>query len=109
MEALILSYDATHRDGPSFPTRRSSDLVGACRFEFTLRAQPILAIETVCAPAIHVNRISALGDLVGRHSGDRRIAERSEEHTSELQSRFELVCRLLLEKKKTASTSACML
>src|SRR5699024_11480163 len=26
---------------------------------------------------------------------------RSEEHTSELQSRFELVCRLLLEKKKT--------
>src|SRR5438067_8059857 len=28
---------------------------------------------------------------------------RSEEHTSELQSRFDLVCRLLLEKKKTAS------
>src|SRR5438067_8090268 len=29
-----------------------------------------------------------------------RIVERSEEHTSELQSRFDLVCRLLLEKKK---------
>src|SRR5699024_10163774 len=28
---------------------------------------------------------------------------RSEEHTSELQSRFDLVCRLLLEKKKTIS------
>src|SRR5437868_9870356 len=28
-------------------------------------------------------------------------AARSEEHTSELQSRFDLVCRLLLEKKKT--------
>src|SRR5437868_11629000 len=28
---------------------------------------------------------------------------RSEEHTSELQSRFDLVCRLLLEKKKTQS------
>src|SRR5699024_11945078 len=27
--------------------------------------------------------------------------ERSEEHTSELQSRFDLVCRLLLEKQKT--------
>src|SRR5699024_207366 len=27
------------------------------------------------------------------------IAQRSEEHTSELQSRFDLVCRLLLEKK----------
>src|SRR5699024_11284721 len=29
---------------------------------------------------------------------------RSEEHTSELQSRFDLVCRLLLEKKKAKST-----
>src|SRR5437868_12580680 len=29
-----------------------------------------------------------------------RIEDRSEEHTSELQSRFDLVCRLLLEKKK---------
>src|SRR5699024_11982487 len=28
------------------------------------------------------------------------MTERSEEHTSELQSRFDLVCRLLLEKKK---------
>src|SRR5687768_17958943 len=31
-------------------------------------------------------------------------ATRSEEHTSELQSRLHLVCRLLLEKKKTTST-----
>src|SRR5437868_8767529 len=29
-----------------------------------------------------------------------RTGSRSEEHTSELQSRFDLVCRLLLEKKK---------
>src|SRR5689334_23898206 len=29
------------------------------------------------------------------------VMERSEEHTSELQSQFHLVCRLLLEKKKT--------
>src|SRR5438309_3566935 len=40
-------------------------------------------------------------------SADRRLsAERSEEHTSELQSQFHLVCRLLLEKKKTAKRSA---
>src|SRR5438309_6873139 len=32
------------------------------------------------------------------HSGE---CSRSEEHTSELQSQFHLVCRLLLEKKKT--------
>src|SRR2546422_2926233 len=31
--------------------------------------------------------------------------ERSEEHTSELQSRLHLVCRLLLEKKKTTLTT----
>src|SRR6266436_10364487 len=30
-----------------------------------------------------------------------RLHKRSEEHTSELQSRLHLVCRLLLEKKKT--------
>src|SRR5207249_11727721 len=35
-----------------------------------------------------------------RHPGRTRGAVRSEEHTSELQSRFDLVCRLLLEKKK---------
>src|SRR3712207_7826896 len=35
----------------------------------------------------------------------RRMADRSEEHTSELQSRQYLVCRLLLEKKKTNLTS----
>src|SRR3989449_5930937 len=33
--------------------------------------------------------------------GAERRADRSEEHTSELQSRLHLVCRLLLEKKKT--------
>src|SRR2546422_7268832 len=33
-------------------------------------------------------------------------ATRSEEHTSELQSRLHLVCRLLLEKKKNAPTTS---
>src|SRR2546422_7996960 len=36
--------------------------------------------------------------------GVRRILRRSEEHTSELQSRLHLVCRLLLEKKKKIRT-----
>src|SRR3712207_7627051 len=41
------------------------------------------------------------GDLGERRVGsDARGAHRSEEHTSELQSRQYLVCRLLLEKKK---------
>src|SRR5438105_11989056 len=36
----------------------------------------------------------------GRPLNRRRLRIRSEEHTSELQSRVDLVCRLLLEKKK---------
>src|SRR5437868_15429072 len=36
-------------------------------------------------------------------------APRSEEHTSELQSRFDLVCRLLLEKKKKITCGFCIL
>src|SRR5438105_10462684 len=35
-----------------------------------------------------------------------QIEDRSEEHTSELQSRVDLVCRLLLEKKKQQTTAA---
>src|SRR5260370_38881312 len=55
---------------------------------------------------LHAQRLDQ-GDPVGRrHEGalrHRRRAseERSEEHTSELQSHLNLVCRLLLEKKKT--------
>src|SRR3989442_14044713 len=61
--------------------------------------------------------IERLGDLVRlddrRHVGEEdpagaqharhRLRERSEEHTSELQSRPHLVCRLLLEKKKNTA------
>src|SRR5215204_3396912 len=39
----------------------------------------------------------------------RRPAQRSEEHTSELQSHSDLVCRLLLEKKKKAAVAAKLL
>src|SRR2546422_2318049 len=38
--------------------------------------------------------------LAGYHHAYRHDGNRSEEHTSELQSRLHLVCRLLLEKKK---------
>src|SRR5215469_4654528 len=44
-------------------------------------------------PITYQLRLPLLGDPVPRR-------ERSEEHTSELQSRRDLVCRLLLEKKK---------
>src|SRR3712207_8738795 len=43
--------------------------------------------------------------LLPRQRGALRVPRRSEEHTSELQSRQYLVCRLLLEKKKHFSTT----
>src|SRR5205809_7331695 len=48
-----------------------------------------------------------MADLYRRNGGDvfEDSLERSEEHTSELQSRLHLVCRLLLEKKKIRYTS----
>src|SRR5699024_12430590 len=74
-----------------FPTRRSSDLVSAVVFV----SQSLIAFgadevrqDVLVAPA---GRAVAVATGWGY--------ERSEEHTSELQSRFDLVCRLLLEKK----------
>src|SRR5699024_12455635 len=48
------------------------------------------------------------GLRAGRARGPavRGRADRSEEHTSELQSRFDLVCRLLLEKKKSGTPAS---
>src|SRR5207249_12062858 len=52
-------------------------------------------------------RTSVLQDALGPRAPFRASnqSKRSEEHTSELQSRFDLVCRLLLEKKKKPETS----
>src|SRR2546429_3639264 len=47
----------------------------------------------------HVVAVEGARQLAARLRGVRR-RDRSEEHTSELQSRLHLVCRLLLEKKK---------
>src|SRR3712207_8882409 len=52
-----------------------------------------------CAALLHANNIIH-GDLT---TSNFVINKRSEEHTSELQSRQYLVCRLLLEKKKTTT------
>src|SRR5690554_7782001 len=48
----------------------------------------------------HARGIGRCRDLALGIVRDGRLAQRSEEHTSELQSRPHLVCRLLLEKKK---------
>src|SRR5207247_11336532 len=77
----------------SFPTRRSSDLPPA-RWATN---RPRSTILTPVSPTLLRMASDAL-DLVLRLSFFDSL--RSEEHTSELQSRVDLVCRLLLEKKK---------
>src|SRR5699024_12743408 len=84
-----LHCSSAHRDLPSSPTRRSSDLKGRGGDHSELGAQ--LALD-IC-PRLGLKP----EETVSVSSGFR---PRSEEHTSELQSRFDLVCRLLLEKKK---------
>src|SRR3712207_8765776 len=88
MERTLFVFEGYggHRDLHSFPTRRSSDLEGERREQDECRRH-------------HVLRQPLAQALAQRVGGS--LAHRSEEHTSELQSRQYLVCRLLLEKKKT--------
>src|SRR5690242_21581843 len=60
---------------------------------------PIAAFRKL---ALGVAPFVSRGDQSGTHQ--RELALRSEEHTSELQSHVNLVCRLLLEKKKKQET-----
>src|SRR5207249_8824440 len=92
-----------------FPSRRSSDL-----FRFLggndARTLPVPLMNVINGGAHAQNSID-LQEFMLVPAGTETFAEalrigsetfhaRSEEHTSELQSRFDLVCRLLLEKKK---------
>src|SRR3712207_8849236 len=97
MQSIRLCFffkeSGNHRDLHSFPPRRSSDLGG-----IGLVHRPIVppwssssrqVVGTARATSVAVSGPPAPAS-----------AARSEEHTSELQSRQYLVCRLLLEKKK---------
>src|SRR3712207_6950791 len=71
-----------------------------------IRVPPEYAAEMVAyEPPIGEFRVHYAGffDPGFGHGGELRGTRRSEEHTSELQSRQYLVCRLLLEKKKKKS------
>src|SRR5262249_58621712 len=107
--ALSLSSAGAHRDLHSFPTRRSSDLrviaewldqAGVVGRGFVDSSEYEAGVRSDCA--IDLTREQGLlpnaGAGRGRFHGEDVI--RSEEHTSELQSLTNLVCRLLLEKKK---------
>src|SRR5436190_15762773 len=95
-------YSAAHRDLHSFPTRRSSDLRKPGDIELICsQFQKVYDVYVTTSRAIereaknrgisHIRHIRWACNTPG---------DRSEEHTSELQSHSDLVCRLLLEKKK---------
>src|SRR5688572_32562567 len=89
--------DANRRDLHSFPTRRSSDLAGSAEnvSEASRPAERLLRLDPGSRHPLAGSRLHR-----GRPSVQHQRA-RSEEHTSELQSQSNLVCRLLLEKKNT--------
>src|SRR5438067_3619421 len=58
------------------------------------RAPPVIRDDQIAGRGQRQSRL-----LDGDEEEERDVLVRSEEHTSELQSRFDLVCRLLLEKK----------
>src|SRR5690606_42130611 len=86
------------RDPHPFPTRRSSDL-GVCAALWRHgKAQRLASLAgSVALLAASIALLAAVWEagVLAMHVG----SWRSEEHTSELQSRENLVCRLLLEKK----------
>src|SRR5699024_12472425 len=88
---LFLVYSILQSFLHSFPTRRSSDLLFTVVFiEQWIKADNHLpAITGVLSSIFYILVLGPDGFMLPRS-----------EHTSELQSRFDLVCRLLLEKKK---------
>src|SRR5437660_9776591 len=76
-----------------FPTRRSSDLPAGARCDLLDHGEVRFLLELALDDQVAPPSLEAKGSLD-------RVLPRSEEHTSELQSRGHLVCRLLLEKKK---------
>src|SRR5690606_42084246 len=99
----LLSRYVDHRALHSFPTRRSSDLVPvtiigafAAMYALGFSVNMLTLFGLILAIGIVVDDAIVVVENAVHHIE----RGRSEEHTSELQSRENLVCRLLLEKKK---------
>src|SRR5437667_1755313 len=67
---------------------------------YTLSLHDALPICDLLEDVVHLRGRARIESLAPRHAGQLVQDPRSEEHTSELQSHHDLVCRLLLEKKK---------
>src|SRR5206468_5724342 len=103
---LTLAY---HRNLHAFPTRRSSDLIRDWKFPKGRSAEATEALWRRIVSTAGKVKFTGQPQLVTRMTGDAAelgsldadlkfsalAVQRSEEHTSELQSRSDLVCRLL--------------
>src|SRR5699024_11890253 len=109
----VIQYRGTHyefgyfqgemlKDSPILPNRKKQwgprmkrhFIIDTSTFQKTIKAVAPLIWDEICGLADALNM--SMGEAVQLFGG---YYQRSEEHTSELQSRFDLVCRLLLEKK----------
>src|SRR5690606_39925552 len=103
---LLFSRFASHLDLHSFPTRRSSDLSSRAlsllreRLKRLWASEISKALKAAMAFGAKESKFRIITSGVGPVATATFWCLRSEEHTSELQSRENLVCRLLLEKKK---------
>src|SRR5690606_40219663 len=106
--SVFLECCAAPRALPSFPTRRSSDLEERLQHALTrpgaggagFGASATVGVLSCVLFALRAAGYAHAFARLERGAQGAEIGLRSEEHTSELQSRENLVCRLLLEKKK---------
>src|SRR5438034_6044856 len=101
MTLFFNSCSDAHPDLHSFPTRRSSDL--DVQNGVVTPDKDGLKIGSSAGTNVTMVLLSGAPKGVKLTSGN---DGRSEEHTSELQSHSDIVCRLLLEKKKDTATDA---
>src|SRR2546422_5506077 len=75
-----------------------------CTEGYAWCGSPSRSASTVILRKLNCAARACCGEASSRPS----VSRRSEEHTSELQSRLHLVCRLLLEKKKKKKNHHCI-
>src|SRR5207248_10477830 len=96
---------AEHLAHPAFPTRRSSDLSPGAASGLPATKSGESSYTGKASAAICTETGPWAPGACAKNRDPGRPGPRSEEHTSELQSPYDLVCRLLLEKKKPIQKS----
>src|SRR5690625_3445257 len=97
MKSLPMSNSSAEMSSKSSPSSLAKSVITARRCSASIS---INSLHVVSPPAVAPSSPQAASAIVDKTAAPAKADKRSEEHTSELQSRGHLVCRLLLEKKK---------